>query len=305
MPPYVHTGGDDVISAWMKADCHEISMDKTMENFFEEPEVDGEIWAAGTCSSLQRTSSGSSSASEGQDTSNMLRRMRPDLFDGSSRRCCSVVEVRARSPSPCSRSGRGTPLGSRSGSVSPVTSTRRSALGQDMTKNIAGKVMRSCIIGASAMIALASATSFGSKLTKSIEVDYSNTYVCNALFAGNSALRAPAKAMSFDAVMGTIPGASEKERWAFSSDFGGGGTLFEHGDDTMLRLRGGKQSRSQSEHTTHMSESSGQECQECAKASASVGGHPKRQDSDDMIILEGKRGSAGFRPKLSRTVDLH
>lgn len=283
---------DNTIKEWTMVD----EKIRTFDNFFEEPEeLDLEHMmilnekVGGNRNALSRCSSSSSSSNS--DVSAALRYMCSDLFDEGQLRG-SGCAVRTRSPSPVGeRNAPLSPRNVRSGSVSPLRSVKG---GQDITKATTSKVMRSCLIGASAIAVLASATTMKPKLTRSIELDYSNSHFHALLSDAGSMLSAPPKAASFDSWTRTFANEAMECAWS------------KHDDEQTLRLRGGKQSRGETEHSSHSSESSGQVCQDCTKAgSPSESGKPSRQDSEQMILLGGRAGTAGFRPKLSRTVDLH
>lgn len=281
---------DDVIKEWTMVN----ERTRTFDNFFEEPdELDLQhvmILNEGVNRKVCSRCSSSSSSSD-SDVSAALRCMCPNLFD-EIQQGGSGCAVRTRSPSPVGE--RNVVLGhrtARSGSVSPLRSVKG---GQDITKATTSKVMRSCLIGASAIAVLASATTMKPKLTRSIEVDYSNSHFHTLLSNAGSALSAPPKAASFDSWTSTFANEAMECSWS------------KNDDEQTLRLRGGKQSRGDTEHSSHSSESSGQVCQDCTKAgSPSESNTPSCQDSEQMILLGGRAGTAGFRPKLSRTVDLH
>uniref|UniRef100_A0A6U4V1K2 Uncharacterized protein n=1 Tax=Hemiselmis andersenii TaxID=464988 RepID=A0A6U4V1K2_HEMAN len=277
---------------------------RTMENFFEEP--DAEDVESNTCCESPASSDPSPRGSLANEPQNLAMLLAKRY--GFCTSPLGTVDKRTRSTSPAHQRRSFSPSSSRS--PSPVRQ-RCSLVGQDLNTNMTSHgLARQCVLGCTALVVLASAGTLKPKLSRSVEISYSHSeYESLMRDSATRGVPIPDKRTSQHVY------ASESDQDLCpplpSAPRGEMGSFYEallrpdskEGGETCIRLRGGKQAASEAEHDRHSYESlalrGGVTCQDCANAQV------KRQASDgSMHILGGKTGSAGFRPKLSRTVDL-
>mmetsp|Transcript_22444 Transcript_22444/g.56114 ORF Transcript_22444/g.56114 Transcript_22444/m.56114 type:complete len:338 (+) Transcript_22444:59-1072(+) len=278
---------------------------RTMGNFFEEPDAEDAPMA---CCESPRGSDPSPRGSQTNDPVNLALLLAERYgFGGASppggvskrTRCISPVDAREHYSSPSS-----------SRSPSPTRQHRCSLVGQDLQTNMTSHgIARQCAIGAAALVVLASAGTMRPKLSRSVEIDYSHSHHAALLHdAATHGVPIPDGRMARDhrAPWGSdqelcAPFDAESRQWA--GGFYEWLAAPEGKDGTCIRLRGGKQAAGEAQHDSHphhetLALRGGVTCVDCANEQV-------KQAAGDgsLAILGGKSGSAGFRPKLSRTVD--